>query len=316
VIAAAGAVAGQAQPALVTRTYHVQDLVGPSAWVLDRPVARPLGETESSSPAERLVREIISAVAPDSWGTTAASPTIQVENGTKLVIRATDDRHKQVADFLGALRRLADVAVVMNARLHEVDRAFYVEQVVPLLGNPRQPAPRRLVVYPNDELLEKLKQQKLVLLGRDTKIPSGQQATFLSWQQAVRYVAQPADPEIGQKKVYRTALEGVTFLARPRVTADRRFIYLKLTQQVVQLAKGAKIKVDEGTRFEELVALPDNESATATTVLVPDGGALLVPVDYRPPAAKGQERVWLLVLRPQIWIEEEERQIRQAEKKQ
>jgi hypothetical protein len=316
-VAAGGPLAAaQAPPALATKTYDVTDLVRQSAWILDKqpvPSDNTLRDTRAPSPAEKLVREIIAAVDPDSWGTAAGSPTIQVENGTKLVVRATNARQKQVAHFLTVLRRLADVAVVMNARLYEVDRAFYVEQIVPGLTNPRQPGSRRLVAYPGETLLRKIERHKRIMEGDALKIPPGRQAAILSWQQAVRYVAQQADSDIGQKKAYRTALEGVSFFARPTVTPDRRLIHLKLTQKVMQLAKGAMIKVNEGDKdFEELVALPDQESSASTTILVADGGTLLMPVDFRPPAPKGQERVWLLVMRPQIWIQEEERAIREG----
>src|SRR5205085_2891974 len=49
------------------------------------------------------------------------------------------------------------------------------------------------------------------------------------------------------------------------------------------------------------------ESAYTQTLEIPDGGTILVPVHYRPPAAAAKDRWWVLAITPQIYIEEEER---------
>ena len=94
------------------------------------------------------------------------------------------------------------------------------------------------------------------------------------------------------------------------VTADRRRVVLRITEQVTELAGVRKETViDRKTLKEVTVESPDlAESSTATTVQADDGELVLLPVRYLPPAAREKGRVLVMLVRPLIYIEEEERE--------
>ncbi len=260
-----------------------------------------------------LVRLILTEVDPDSRGSRTLVRSLKILNGTKLAAKATVTAHEQIDGLLTALRRLADLAVVMNAGLYEVDRPFYTKQIAPLLADAKQSNGRRLVRV-DGALVKKLQEHSLVLKSEPIKIRPGEQATFLSLQIPFRYLAHPGDQKRASSKVYRTGLDGVSFRIRPAVSADRRCIRLKLTEEVAQLVAITPAKILDGSTGQELrVESPNVRKSSVTATLdIEDGQPVLMPVDYRPPAAAGKDRLWVLLAKPTIYIEEEEEQIRKA----
>jgi hypothetical protein len=308
--------------ALYAVVYDVRDLTRDGSYLLQEirrlQAARVAGKMEMDDlgPAAGtalLARLILTEVDPESWGATPLSGSIRILNGTKLNVRTTSDRHAMVDDLLTALRRLADLAVVMNARLYEVDRAFYAKQIAPLLVEAKSGSVRRLLAV-DDALAKKLERYPLVLKGDELKLRPWEQSRFLSWQTPFRYVAHPGDPKREPAKVYRTVLAGVSFFLHPAVSSDRRCIRLKITQDVAQLIEITKTKVlDPGTGKEVEVESPNVRKTSLTATLeIEDGQAVLMPVEYRPPGAAAKDRVWVMLAEPMIWIEEEQEQIRKA----
>jgi hypothetical protein len=226
---------------------------------------------------------------------------LQVHNGIRLVVQAGPIRHDEIADILGALRRMCDVAVVMNARLYEVDRAFYQREVAPLWAGKGQerPALRRIKA----PLLRKILEQKLILESDEARLLPGQRRSFLSHQSVFQY---PGSRAKGREAKARNGLTGVSFQVVPEVSADRRFLRLRITQKAVQLLGVSTTRtVDLFTDKEVETATPSLRRTTLEeTIRIPDSGAILMPVSYLPPDAK-KDRVWLMVARPLIWIKEE-----------
>ena len=59
--------------------------------------------------------------------------TIGIVNGSRLSVFASPSKQLQIKSQLDRLRGLADLAVFINARVYEVDRAFYAKRIAPKL---------------------------------------------------------------------------------------------------------------------------------------------------------------------------------------
>src|SRR5205085_7737606 len=55
-----------------------------------------------------------------------------------------------------------------------------------------------------------------------------------------------------------------------------------------------------------------DEPAQSRELIIPDGGALLVPLQFRPRAVREKDRWWVVSLTPRILIEEEEQVYRRS----
>src|SRR6266542_4120212 len=121
------------EKARYTHIYDVRDLLDRSLLLelLERnggvfalsgnEVAEHLKDTDG---AHLLVHLILCTTGAKNWSGTATAPwMIRVVNGTQLVVYTNSWTHEAINDLLRDFRRLRDLAVVMNARLYEVDRA-------------------------------------------------------------------------------------------------------------------------------------------------------------------------------------------------
>jgi hypothetical protein len=247
-----------------------------------------------------VVRAVANFVELRPW------ETLEAYNGTQLMVVATPRAHAEIADLLESLRRLTDLGVVMNARLYAVDRAFYTKQVGPLFPRDKETGQAPAVVAIDGPLFQAITGQKFLHEGTNTPLRPGRETDFLARQSAYQFAAEP--------KQVGTGLAGVSFRALAQVSADRRFLRLTLTQQVAQFVAIDKTRrLDLWTGQEIEVEVPNVHRKTLTgTVQIPDAGAILMPVAYRPPGPENADKVWLLVARPFIWIEEEVKAIRQG----
>jgi hypothetical protein len=305
------------QKALYTHTYDIRDLLERSLLLdlLEMNVA-VLGEGSAVAEALKdtdgvalLVRLILCEIDPESWSPTAAVPgKIRVVNGTRLVVHTNGTRHGQIEDLLTGIRRLRDLAVVMNARLYEVERAFYARHIAPLLRTGVKEGTVRLAAPVHDAaLLKKLKGQPEVVRDGALKIRPSQVTEFLALQEPYRYVVLPRTQGL---KGYRTGLAGVSFRVRATVSPDRRSMRLRITQQVAELLEIKKsMALDPATGKECPVESPNvRQNTLIATLTLDDGEAFVMPVDYRPPGG-ARDRLWILLAEPIIWIEEEQEQL-------
>jgi len=75
---------------------------------------------------ELLINLIQSTIAPDSWIDVGGKGTIKYfPIGLALVVNQTQDIQEQVADLLGALRRLQELEVAIEMRMITVSESFY-----------------------------------------------------------------------------------------------------------------------------------------------------------------------------------------------
>jgi hypothetical protein len=240
---------------------------------------------------------------------------IQVLNGTRLVIQTSAARHKEIGELIQVYRRrLADLAVVVNARLHEVDDAFCKK----LRNAKRMPLDELERLFLDgkltDSLFKLLDKQALVQAGDEIKMPNDSDVTLLSRHNVVACLAGPEQMRKGDKG-RQLVLEGVAFTAGVQVSGDRRSVRMKLTEKATAIEEIQKRKiwdpnsVPPGRQMD--VEVPLLREAVHTRMLeIPDGGTILVPVHYRPASVQAKERWWVLSITPRIYIEEEERAIR------
>jgi hypothetical protein len=259
---------------------------------------------KAGSPA-KLIELLSNAVEFQSW------ETIDIINGSRLVVFASRARQEEVDDLLFGLRRLADLFVLMNARLYEVDRAFYATNVAPLFARDKGERPQ--VVSIDEALFRKISKEKVVLESEEDRLRPNRQTVFLSRQSVYRFTA-AADND--GTKLMETGLAGVSFEVQPLVSADRRYLRLLITQKIADLLgidKAKRLNIASGKEVE--VESPNLRKTTLSgTATIPDAGAILMPVAYSPPGKDNAGKVWLMVARPYIWIEEEEKERRKEKK--
>jgi hypothetical protein len=154
------------------------------AWKLTDPAVYE--DLDPSDGPGLLVRVLTNTVAFRSW------EMVRIENGIRLVVYGSPARQAEVDDLCAALRRLADTRVVMNARLYEVDRAFFTREVAPLLAREGK---RPGVASLDGPLFQKITRQKLLLTSENTLLRPGEEVALLSRHSAVRFRAAPLPGE-------------------------------------------------------------------------------------------------------------------------
>jgi len=288
---------------LSTATYDVADLVQSVPTWRQAALVAPDAGVEG---ADALVQVILRLINPESWRPGKDSSTLQVLNGTRLEVRTTLKQHADIKQLLEALRRLSDIAVVLHADLYEVDRAFYKKHVEPLFTSKGK---KPFAVPVEDGMEARLLKQTRPLKESRVMIPSGKEGVFFSVRNGFTYLARARTPDRDEQAVTGTGFQGVTFRADVTVSADRRSLQLKMSQTATELREIVKKPVlDPDTKKKEQVESPRlANSSTTGEVEVEDGTALLLPVGYRSRIAKDNDRVWVLLLRPIIYIEEEEK---------
>jgi hypothetical protein len=272
----------------------------------------PFRREEPAGRASRLLQKLVSST--NLMANAGDNEAVEVLNGTRMLIRANAAKHNMIADELAAFRRLADAAIVLNTRLLEVDAASYkkVAAVKRIYGRDCEQEERRFTegkAAKPDPLWEELEKQKPLLQGQEVKLDSGQEALVLSWQKAGTCLPAPAETRKPDDP-RQSFLEGVSFAAAMRISPDRRYVRLTLTEKAVELRGLSKVQavLAKGELDSEVPVL--DETVHLQALEIPDGGTLHVPVHYRSAWAKAKNRWWVLSITPRIYIEEEERMIR------
>jgi hypothetical protein len=122
---------------------------------------------------ELLARLVNDSISLQPW------ESIEILNGVRLVVTASYSGQEEVASLLAALRRLQDTFVVMNARIYEVDRAFYKKNVAPLFAH-EENAEGPGVVTIDGGLFKKIAGHKLIQKGELARLLPNEKASYLS----------------------------------------------------------------------------------------------------------------------------------------
>jgi hypothetical protein len=249
---------------------------------------------------DELVEIIMKTVEPKAWE--QSGNALKVLSEKKLEITGTKLLHEQIADLLEALRRQYDLIVNVHGELIEVERALFEKEIQPKLA--KQPEGKRdwLVVHENDDTAAEIRKKALTTKTNDTRIADGKNDLFLSQRTAFTYQTAAKKKGIGY--------HGVTLGTGIRVTADRRFLRLALTQTVTELVEINSIQLPTKPGEEPpTVETPNlHETKTTVTVEVDDGLCVVLPVAYTRPGNTEKKTVLLTLVQPKIIIGDEERE--------
>jgi len=295
--------------------YDISDLVAKPGDARHLAVSGSAPKEWPGEPAQRAAQLVHTIVSSTELYDPAIADRIQVLNGSRLVIRTTGSVHPRITELLDVLRRLGDVAVILNAQLYEVNDALYKK-----VKNARRLSPKEWDDLPEKQGREEpapqgeplLKKENLVLAGDGVWIDNGQEVVFLSRYQAVDLL--PSPDELAKGEAGRQAvLEGVSFLARTVVSGDRRFVRVKLTERAGEIQEICGGKFPRPIKGAAGAEVPLLKEATQSQMLdIPDGGSILVPVQFRPRSVQAKERWWVLHIQPRIYIDAEERFVRET----
>jgi hypothetical protein len=276
---------------LTAVTYDVSDLI------------RKPGHTGYAR-VEDIIKLILTSVDPDAWEN-AGDSTLEEVNGTRLYVTTSAARHAQIKEVLAAARRLLDLRVDIKSELIELERKVYDKEFKAKL--------KGTAAVVEDKLVEDLRTRGTALKDAAVHAGDGETTTLFSLRRAFGYAAKPGATGNGARGA---GLTGLRLSGAVSVTEDRRYVRLKLTRRVTELAGIKKRKIiDLGAGTEEDIEEPDLvESSETFNVTVGDGAVLLVPVTLAD--GKDRERVRLLVVRPRIYIEEEEKERNKEEEKE
>jgi hypothetical protein len=114
------------------------------------------------------------------------------------------------------------------------------------------------------------------------------------------------------KKEGQIFFEGVSLRARPEISPDRRFVRIKLIEKSLEVEGVEKVTVPVDRKGDEATAEVASlkEETSSLVRYIPDGGTLLVPLQYRPRGCREKDRWLIAQITVQIYIEAEERQRR------
>jgi hypothetical protein len=237
--------------------------------------------------------------------------SIRILNGNRLVVRANEANHSQIAYWL----LMWDVRVIAQARLYEVDEAYYTKlkniKPLPLEEEERIFRNGGPGTSPWGPLFNLLKKQKRILVGDEINVLDGQKAVLLSRHRVGTCLPSPAQVRKGEKE-RQTVLLGVSFSGHMKVSPDRRYVQVRVTESVRELQGIDKRKVSApGAKDKEVDAeIPLVSETTHIRVeTIADGGTALVPVPIRPRSELPKDRWWVLAITPRIWIAAEEQLI-------
>jgi hypothetical protein len=298
-IALAALVAVAAEPAKDEKTktvvYDVNDLLYKK------------GVQNGYDKIDDIVKLLLTTVEPKSWKQSGDGNRLVVLGETKLEVTASKDVHQQIEDVLTTARRQMDVVVDVRGELFEVERAYFEKEIKPELA--KQPEVKRGRLPVGEELLAELREKALDSKTNTTRLAPGRDGVVLSRRAAFTY--RPTE------KTVAVGYHGVVLKAGVGVSPDRRFVRLKLTQQITELVEVTQETVEDPQGQETTREAPNlNERSTAVNVEVGDGGWVLVPVEYARPGDREKKTVFLALVHPRIVIAEEEREkLRQLNEK-
>ncbi len=236
---------------------------------------------------------------------------------------ATDARAEQAAlapnrDEVGP--QAVDMHVIVQVELYEVDESVHrklakakrltmedyekLERIY--LGF--DPPPKR----PDkaESLFKRLAKQKPLVAGKDIYIDIGQDAALLSWKKTKRCLPTPEQIRKGERGP-QAIEESVSLRIQVHISDDRRYVRARLTEKSVEIEDIEKVNAFDANENEVLAEVAFlKEFTLSQTRHIPDGGSFLLPLQFRPRAAKDGRRL-VAVIVPRIYIEEEERLIRQ-----
>jgi hypothetical protein len=297
-LATADAAAGKPQDtALRQVVYPVADLVVP----IDMGDEGKAGILVKGQPLhERLMQLISSTVAPASWKEHGGRGTLQfMPLGMALVITQTPEVHGEVADLLKALRRVQDIEVAVELRVVTLSPAMAAEfrAKAGFDENGESGAKRQATAFFTDK--ELYPWLRLMQGDAATNIMMSPKITVFDGQ-AGKLMVSTTEQYVTEYKVVREGKQaavvpqvekvplGMTCTLQPTISADRRFVRMKLDfqhtslQGPVQVMRvSAKVTDADGenTEFIGVVQQPEvHKLVVKQACTIPDGRTMVIAV--------------------------------------
>jgi hypothetical protein len=275
--------------------------------------------TESAKSAVQALRGLSWWLSPQLWRPIVNDPdAIQLMNGTLLEINASPAAHSEIYRFFRTLHRVADVAAQIQVRVYEVNGEFYTkvkkQKRVLMEGLEKQAANGS---NKDDALAKELEQQKPLFTGDETALNQEAEAPLLSRHTFRSVLASPDQVRRGDT-ARQGIFQGFDLHGLAHISADRRYVRLKLREESAHLEEVVKSKVQDLVEEQKTGREKETDAEIAfmqeethgATLEIPDGGTALLPIHYRPASVRSSNRWWVAAVQVRIVIEEEERQIR------
>jgi hypothetical protein len=202
----------------------------------------------------------------------------------------------------------SDHYVIMKARLYEVDEAFHNKLAKGKWLSKADLEELETKPPADGKLLAIRENQKPFLTGKAVNIDPGKEGVLLTATKPTNCLPPPDQLRQG-KKGRQTIEEGFTLSAQVHIVADRRFVRAKFVEKSLEIEGIETVKVVVDNKGTEAVgAIVSAKEANLSQVrYIPDGGSILLPLHYRPPAVRKNDRWLVAEITPRIYIEEEER---------
>jgi hypothetical protein len=304
----AGAVSAQPDPKpvddtkLITKVYNLKPLLG------ERGKASGLADMDA---VVKLIFEAIPQLRERKPGTDG--PQLVEREGGKLEVHATAKRHGELKELFDALERIQDLAIDIKADVYELDAAAFAKLQKALPTSKAKP-PVLFATTEEPELngpdaaeLKAMEEtNKILKAGRVVQTSSGRFINGAEATISARRVVVPYTTDGGPVGVAKENLlfvkEGFRLVALPVVSFDRRFIRFKLTEQSTAITGLKKRELGEigGKPIVGQSPVVEDLGATGSTVIADDGTAIF-RLAYAP-----KDKVWVVVLKPTIFIQAEE----------
>jgi hypothetical protein len=207
-------------------------------------------------------------------------------------------------------------SVIVTAELYEVDEAFFKELARAKWHSQAdyEEMERSILDHPEKaqtgvSLFERLAKQKLLLASKEVKTELNQERVLLSLIRESTCLPSPAQRRKGQNDPQKID-EGVALRSQVQLSADLRFLRVTFIEKSWELEGIEKVAVVLDAKGTETLAeiASVKETTVSASRTIPDGGTLLLPMQYRPTDAREKGRFLVAVIAPRIYIEAEERQ--------
>jgi hypothetical protein len=174
-----------------------------------------------------------------------------------------------------------------------------------------QPAKGKLespvaVLPPIVELL--FEKNSRVVQTSSGRFVNGAEATVSARRTVVTFSGVPNGKVAKEEPLF--VKEGFALQALPVVSADRRSVRFKLTEQSTTITGMKKREIGEvGGKPIVAQSLETEDLGATGSAVVVDGGTLLFKLAYAP-----KDKVWVVVLKPTIFIRAEEDELKKEKK--
>jgi hypothetical protein len=208
-------------------------------------------------------------------------------------------------------KQRSDIYVIMKARLYEVDKAFHNKVAKARWLSKADLEELETKPAADGKLFALLKKQKPFLTGKAVNIDPGKEGVLLRATKPIKCLPTPEQLRQG-KKDRQTIDEGCTLGVQVHISADRRFVRARFLEKCLEIEGIEKVKVVVDDKGSEAVGefVFTKEDSFSQARYIHDGGSILLPLNYRPPAVM-KKKHWLVAeITSRIYIEEEERERR------